>query len=69
MGGDVPPAAMTLQGPTFVETARVNPGYWQWMNEGFEPSEVGAWQLPIVLTDPVSERQADDAASAVRQSR
>lgn len=55
MGGDVSPTALTLKGENFVGTARANPGYWQWMCEGFTPAEVGAWQLPIVLTDDAAE--------------
>lgn len=53
MGGDITPAGMTLRGSEFEDCARRNPGYWQWMTEGFSVQEIIDYQLPIVLdTNP-----------------
>ena len=51
MGGDVTPSGMSMAGHHFVDTARVNPRYWQWMTEWCTPEQVARWQLPIVLVD------------------
>jgi hypothetical protein len=66
MGGDVTPSAMTLRGPEFIETARLNPHYWRWMTEAFTAQQVADWELPIVLVD---ERDTERAAHVARVLR
>lgn len=66
MGGDVTPSGMSMAGHHFIDTARVNPRYWQWMTEWCTPEQVARWQLPIVLVDEdLDAPLPDDAAAEV----
>jgi hypothetical protein len=51
MGGDLVPIGMHLRGATYDDLARRNPEFWRWTLEAIDPRDVGAWGLPIVLTD------------------
>jgi hypothetical protein len=59
MGSDPVPVGMALEGPTYDDLARRNPGFWGWILEGASPEEVAQWGLPIVLpgTGEVDEVQ------------
>jgi hypothetical protein len=51
MGSDPVPVGMALDGPTYDDLARRNPGFWAWILEGATPQEIAEWGLPIVLPD------------------
>lgn len=56
MGGDVTPSGLSMAGREYLDTARANPYYWNWMLEACQPGEVVEWELPILLLDsPVPE--------------